>query len=85
VLEADNHQPSTSPKEKALYTRSGSSTIYGCKFLAGALDEAHLYRNVKEAYWSAFALSEQTAVTVAMTATPATTRPMVFKLPFLYL
>jgi hypothetical protein len=70
-------------------TRSGSAslsdksgkavanTIYGRRFLAVAIDEAHAFRNTNKLHTAVRALRENTDLLVAMTATPVQTRPSV--------
>jgi hypothetical protein len=57
--------------------RALPTTIYGRKWTAAFIDEAHNCRNINKAYCAGRALREHARMFVAMTATPVTTRPMV--------
>jgi hypothetical protein len=54
-----------------------NTTIYGRRYLAVAIDEAHSFRNVNKLYSAVRGLREKTDMLVAMTATPVQTRPSV--------
>lgn len=56
-----------------------ANTIYGRRFLAVAIDEAHAFRNRNKLHTAILALREKTDLLVAMTATPVQTRPAVSK------
>lgn len=57
--------------------RDEHKTVFGRRYLAIAVDEAHAFRNVNKLYGAVRALREQTDVFVAMTATPMQTRATV--------
>lgn len=52
-------------------------TIFAHRFLAVAIDEAHLFRNTNRLYTAVRALRNQTDIMIAMTGTPVQSRPMV--------
>jgi hypothetical protein len=52
-------------------------TIFGRKYLAVAIDEAHGFRNANKLYGAVRMLRDKTDILVAMTATPVQTRPSV--------
>lgn len=54
-----------------------TSTIYGRRFLAVAIDEAHAFRNNNKLHMAVRVLRKKTDLLVAMTATPVQTRPTV--------
>jgi len=86
VLEADGTHPTESPKQLASFAEHGPSTLYGQEFLVTVVDEAHLCRNMKKAFFTFFGLMERSQCRIAMTATPIISRPQVsviaFSLPF---
>ncbi|KAH9011667.1 P-loop containing nucleoside triphosphate hydrolase protein [Lactarius pseudohatsudake] len=51
-------------------------TIFGRRYLAIAIDEAHAFRNPNKVYTSMLALREKADLFVGMTATPVQTRPL---------
>lgn len=54
--------------------RDEDRTVFGQRYLALAVDEAHGFRNVNKLYGAVRALREKTDIFVAMTATPVQTR-----------
>ena|ERR1700744_6315299 len=64
-----------------LRTHSGgilvNNTIFGRRYLAVAIDEAHGFRNVNRLYGAVRALRDKCDILVAMTATPVQSRPAV--------
>jgi len=52
-------------------------TVYGRKYSFFIMDEAHSARKHNGAHLAARALRERSALMVAMTATPVTTKPQV--------
>lgn len=61
------------------YDSIAPSTIFGQKFLLTAIDEAHRVRTVKKSYWASFSLRERSSMTIAVTATPAVAKVLVWK------
>jgi superfamily II DNA or RNA helicase len=59
-----------------------SKTLYGLTYAGLVIDEAHGARNVGRQYSAFYQARTQSAFTVALTATPVTTRPLVSQISF---
>ena len=65
------------PTRHQIADRLEANTVFGRRYLAVAVDEAHGFRNVNKLYGAVRVLREKTDILIAMTATPVQTRPSV--------
>jgi phage terminase large subunit-like protein len=68
---------SRTPERSAQAVKHIHNTVFGRRYLAVAVDEAHAFRNTNKVYTAVRALREKTDLFVAMTATPVQSRATV--------
>jgi hypothetical protein len=71
------HLPCPGARNPRRSDRADQPSIFGRRYLALAIDEAHAFRNPNKVFTSMRALREKVDLLVAMTATPVQTRPLV--------
>ncbi len=77
VGEFNRHQPLNVLFDEKRFGYLGKSTIYSQEFLLVAADEAHSARNLGWGYASLLRARTKAKSMLALTATPANTRPLV--------